>query len=233
MLISLTEKQGTMMDDDQEIQIPLPLEEPKHRQAPALKTRCKNCIHFATHRAEKFKSVCSFLGVKPESRPCPSFFANPFEFKPKQKEFKAFQDLVQDLPKSKITALLGWLQQELITRSSGMEFGEVVYLRTVGDDYLRNYSKAVVISANRKYVFLQGAKKKFTAMVLRSSVLNEKQWKAKRASLISKNKIRDPKAHTIYVQQASTKRSKDYEVPTIDDFAKILQAKARRVGEGK
>ncbi len=220
------------MDDQENYEIPLPLREPKHRESPILKTRCKNCIHFSTHRADKFKTVCSNLGVKPESRPCTSFFANPFEFKPKEKEFKIFKEMIKGLPKSQISGLLGWLQQEIVTRSAGFNFGDIVYLHTVGDDYLRNYSKAIVVSANRKYVFVQGFKKSFTAMVLRSSIITEKDWKIKKANLIAKKRIRDPNAAKLYKQGFSAKTSKDYEVPTIDDFVKILQSrKAVRVGK--
>ncbi len=202
---------------------PKPLQTPKHNQAPILAVRCENCIHFAKYRAKQFKDLCSNLGVQEKSRPCSYFFANPFVFKPKQEEFQIFRDMLSDLPKSKLVALLGMVQQEVVTRRTGFEFGDVVYVRVIGEDYLKNYASAIVVAANRTHVYVQGKRRKFTAMLLTESILTPDKWKRKKAALISRNRIRDPKSSQYYNASYARKRSIDETVPTIDQFNKLIK----------
>lgn len=222
--------------DGGEYEIPAPLEEPKHRKGPTLAVRCRNCIHFRRQRAKAFKDVCEKLGVKGESRACSYFFANPFYFKRKEEEFKVFEDMVRDLPRAQVQSLIGWMQQELVTRRSGFAFGQTVYVRMVGDDYLRNYAKGIVVSADKTHVFIQGDEKRVSATMtlMKDSVFSEEKWKKKRAALIARGRVRDPNASKIFSAREARKRTAQEDVPTIDDFNKrVAKVSPKKIKKGR
>ncbi len=194
----------------------------KKRPPVALGVRCRSCLFFKSRSHHAYKKPCAELGVKQYSRPCKYYFANPFIFLKNDPEYKLVKKLLVQYAKL-LPDLVGWLNQETATKRTGFSFGQTVYVRMIGDDYLLNYAEATVISANREYIYIQT--KNFTGTFLHASVYTEEQWKRKKKNLIKNKKIRDPKEKEYYKVKKLPKPI-DYDVPTIDKFEKTL-AKAR------
>jgi hypothetical protein len=190
----------------------------KRRQPVALAVKCQSCIFFKDRAYKTFKKPCSELGVKQYSRPCQHFFANPFIFLKDDPEFKLAKRLFVKYSKS-LPSLVSWLNQELATRKKGFAFGQIVYVHMIGGDYLQNYAKVTVVSANKEYVYIQG--KTFRGQYLHSSIYDEAAWKKKKRSLERKNLIRDPKHKEYYTH--TVPKVKNYEVPTLDDFVNLVK----------
>jgi hypothetical protein len=198
----------------------------KRRRPPAIAAKCKNCLHFRTQAYKSFKKPCEVLGIKAYARPCSHFFPNPFEFVKGEKDFKILSKLMSKYAKQ-LPGIVAMLNGELQSRKRGFSFGQPVVVRVIGDDYLLNYAQAQVISANKEYVFIQGfhADKPIRLTLLHESVILQEDWNRKRKALITRKKIRDPKAKGFYT--VTRVKTKDYEVPSIDDFAKIISKKKK------
>jgi hypothetical protein len=193
----------------------------KRRQPIALNVRCGSCIFFEDRAHQAFKKPCSTLGVKKFSRPCIKFFANPFHFLQDDPEYKLVNRLLVKYGKQ-LPTLVAWLNQESSTKKTGFTFGQTVYVRMLGDDYLLNYAKATVISSSKEQVYVQGKKLGKGGTYLHDSVLTEEQWSRKKKNLIKHKRIRDPKEKEYYKITVTPKKAVDYEIPTIDQFAKTM-----------
>lgn len=210
---------------DEVVESPLNLKD-KKRQPVVLGVKCKSCIFYKDRAYQAFKKPCSQLGVKQFSRPCQHFFANPFTFLKDDPEFKLAKKLLIKFGKQ-LPSLVGWLNQELATKKTGFSFGQIVYVKLIGEDYLLNYAKATVVSANKEYVYIQG--NKFRGTYLHDSVYTEDEWKRKKRTLVKHKRLRDPKHADYYKIKVTPKKAIDYEAPTIDDFAKVYSKPKKKV----
>ena len=204
---------------DEKVESPLNKE---HRKLPViLNVRCGSCIFFKDRAYPAFKKPCHEIGVKKSSRPCTKYYASPFLFMKDSEGFKMLETLTSKFEKD-LSGLVGMLNQVLLTKRYGFSFGQTVYVKMIGEDYLQNYAKATVISANHESVYVQGKKFAKGGTYLHGSVLTEDQWKRKKRNLVKHGRIRDPKAKEYYRVKVSPKKAIEYQVPTIDDFAKTM-----------
>ncbi|MDE1905764.1 MAG: hypothetical protein KGH75_04865 [Rhodospirillales bacterium] len=191
------------------------------RKQPTLNVKCHSCIFFKDRAYPSFKKPCHELGIKKFSRTCEHFFANPFIFLKEDPQFKLATKLFKKYENS-LPSIVAWLNQELATKKTGFTFGQEIYVRMIGQDYLLNYAKATVVSANKEHVYIQG--ETFRGTILHESVFTSDQWKRKKKNLIKRKKIKDPLAKTYYKKVTKAKINMDYEVPTIDEFVKLANS---------
>jgi hypothetical protein len=206
------------------------------REPIALHVRCRNCLFFK--QAAYFKAPCSQLGVEKYARPCTHFTANHYNFNVKDKNYIPIAQMINSLSSDRLGEMVALLSQEIRTRRQGFRHNQTVFVHAFGDDYLSNYCKAAVITANRTYVFVQGLgkDKTFRGSFLRSSVLNEEEYDKKRKTLIRKKLLRDPNlaSYTQYRPPNNIKEPYSKEnVPTIDRIIKPkVVAKKKKTSSG-
>ena len=210
--------------------IPTPLDINLNASSLTIKLSCGDCRHFTRMAFPEYGSVCSKIGIVEEAKPCKRFTPDS-----RLVEFQSDPDLVQfatflaTVPTSKLGVIASILTREHRTRKQGFNFGEVVYLRVFGDDYISNYRRCRVVQADARYVHVEG-KKGFTATVLKTSLLNFKQFKKKRAELEAAKKIRDPKYKNYFaVPDVAAKKAAEIlnslVPPTLD--GKVLSSKRK------
>jgi hypothetical protein len=139
-----------------------------------------------------YKKPCVDFGITEDSKPCDKYSPNPSTVKlASEKNVVKLANVITDLSDEDTLTLATILNQEARTRRQGFRFGQKVYFRIYGGEYLRNYVVARVVSADSKYVYLQGTDG-YVASLHHQSVLSEKQWLRKEFELLKTNKINDP-----------------------------------------
>jgi len=187
--------------------------------------RCNSCIYFENRAHSKYKEPCNSLGILAKSTPCNKFTPNPAKLNFRSdKILRQISRVLAKIGKEHLPLIASVLLRESKTRNKGFNFGQVVYVRIFGDDYISNYRKAYVVFAERKLVYLTGGKNinsetEFTASVGTQYVLSSDQWEKKKSALKAQGKLKDPKLPR-YIK-VTKKPSWDYEPPTIDDFWKL------------
>lgn len=188
---------------------PTPVTMPLNKSTLTINTRCATCKHFNRLANPAYGEVCSQLGVIETSKPCNRYSVNPAEIKIyEQEHVEALVEIVESLSDRDLQLMAALFNREHLTRKRGFKFGSVVYLRPFGGDYVSNYRKAKVISADREYVHIRAADG-WTASVFHTSVLNAAAWKAKKADLTKAGKIKDPNYSKYF--QIKTKAQVDIE----------------------
>ncbi len=188
------------------------------------KVKCGGCLYFASRAHSKYKEPCSKLGILATNTPCNKFSADTSQFNFRgDKVLKILSKALSKIGKEHLPAIATILNREAKTRNKGFYFGEAVYVKAFGGDYLSNYRRAYVIYADRKLVHLSGGRNinsenDFTASIGIEFVLHKDQWEKKKASLIAKGLKKDPKL-SLYTT-VTKKPDIDYEPPTIDDYWK-------------
>lgn len=232
------------------------------KSAITASVKCGQCLYFNRLTNKAYKAPCQTLGVFPKSDPCLRFSADPSLLPIKSdKKMRVFADLIQHFGKDSLQLLATVLNSATRTRAVGLHFGQVVYLRMFGDDYVSNYFRAYVVSARKDVgyaakhegriegtVVLSGSlaalsnvdddnrsakKKPWTGSVKLSSILTKDQWKKKLHELRMAGRNVDPK----YKDHVTVKPkiTIDYEPPTIDMSSDKLEKRnvIKRKGTGK
>jgi hypothetical protein len=172
---------------------------------------CKFCVH---HKViPQFKEVCSKMGIEEYHRACNHYTFNWKEITP---EIGAKAELLATIPTNQLMLLADFIRAEKITRGKGFRFLAPVYVHLIGEKYLSNYAKAWVITAARKYVYVQGKNGAFCGAFLKTSIMKEDKFADVCAKLILEKKIIDPKYRS-YFTKAPPKIKSISDIPTIDD----------------
>ena len=115
---------------------------------------CKHCAFFQREGIYEFdkdktreRTPCHNLGVQPNSKPCPNFSVNPYEFDFNEVDGATalLSELFRGLDERKLPQFAAHLMELYKTRKKGFKFGETVYVRLFGDEYVSNYAAAKVI----------------------------------------------------------------------------------------
>lgn len=197
-----------------------------------IKAKCGECRYFANTPHKAYKKVCMKLGVIEKAKPCKRFSPDVslLNFNDEKQQFM-LSDIMANTSTARLALLAAVINREARTRRHGFHFGEVIYIRAFGDDYVSNYRKGRVINADSEYVYISG-NRNFVAQVYHDSVIKHAQWKLKKVKLTKAGKVRDPryKSYTQLVPEHIAKLKRDmedaYQPPTIDfDFGKSNKPK--------
>jgi hypothetical protein len=157
-----------------------------------IKTNCGGCRHFNRMAYPEYGIVCEKKGILETAKPCVRFSPDPRQIKFKNDaDLVALAKALANVSKNKLPLLASLINKESRTRKQGWCFGEICYIRIFGEDYISNYRRSRIISADSQYVTIEG-KGGFTASLTKSSVLNARQWKKKKRELEAAGKITDP-----------------------------------------
>lgn len=158
----------------------------------AISAKCGMCVHYANMKHTAYESVCKELGILEENTPCIRYEPDYRQLQlAEQPWFAAFAAAMSQMTGKQRHILASLLMKENRTRRAGYFFGETVYIRVFEGDYLSNYRRGVIVSANSKHVYIEG-RGGFHAMLMRNSVMNTRQWLRKKQELIRSNRIKDP-----------------------------------------
>ncbi len=175
------------------------------------------------------KVPCNELGILETSLPCPNFSISPYKinFKNKEGVERLLEKILQKITKKDLALFSVLINQEQRTRKKGFYFGQIVYLRLFGEDYLSNYVKAKIINATGEYVHVQGDKG-FNATLFIDSILTKEAFIKKQVELTKKNKLLDPNfaKHTKFDSKKLKLFKADYKPNTIDKF--LTQEETKR-----
>jgi len=173
-----------------------------------IKQRCGNCKHLKRIPHSAYEKLCITLGMTDISAPCERFSADPskIRFKTSRNARRALEFL-QELSDDKLALYASLILEERRTRSNGYSFGQTVYISINGQDYLSNYRRLKVVASDSKYIHLV-ADDGFTAMVLHGSVLSSEEWATKKAWLIKKERINDPRMAKYYASASHAELQK-------------------------
>lgn len=173
--------------------IPQSLDNDLDRSNLQVNQRCGNCKHLKRIANPAYEKLCKDLGMSEISRPCARFSADPTKIKFRREDnLRNAVRFLQELSADKLLVFASLCVEESKTRRKGFHFGMTVYLLAFGDDYVSNYRRMKVVSADRKYVNLVGSDGS-TAMVFHKSVLTPKQWIKKKAWLENNERLTDPR----------------------------------------
>lgn len=152
-----------------------------------LRVKCKDCIFFKQYAT--YQHPCSMLGTIASAKPCSRFTLNPSSLGNIAQAAEVFAVLAPFKQKLLLAAAL--VTAKRVTKH-GLKIGDRIYFKLSNADFISNYTSAVVVGANSEGIVV-GGRENFTAILKPSSVLTLDAWKAKRKSLLSANKINDPK----------------------------------------
>lgn len=158
-----------------------------------INTTCGTCKHLTHIPHPAYKEVCATKGIFDTNKPCKRYSVDTRQIPIKNNEdIIALAALMARIPKKSLPLVAALANRESRTRRSGYVFGQIVFIRILGNDYISNYRRCRVTEANKDYVFLEGADG-FSAMVHHSSILTTEKWLEKKAHLKKLKKIVDPK----------------------------------------
>lgn len=183
-------------------EIPQSLDHDLDRSNLQVNQRCGNCKHLKRIANPAYEKPCIDLGMTEISRPCHRFSCDPTKIKFQgDRNIRNAIDLIQNLSPDKLLLMASMLIEESKTRRKGFFFGQTVYIRAFGDDYISNYRRMKVVSADRKYVNLV-APDGSTAMVFHGSVITPAAWRKKKEQLTKTERLTDPR-YKKYTQSPS------------------------------
>jgi hypothetical protein len=192
---------------------------PDNGKLPVIRgVKCKDCVGF--NRYAKYDDLCEKLGVQSYSKPCSRFDPDPKKLG--VSDIKLLAEVIDGMATARIPLITSMLNREHITRTNGFHMGQKVYVRVLqgSGDYLSNYGIAKVISADSKYVHVQG-KGGFRASVYHVSVLTLEQFEKKRRRLQKAGKLKDP---NLKKPQTKTSLKKvNYTPPTLEEYERMVQ----------
>lgn len=205
----------------------VPVDFPLNRSALTVNLTCGDCRHHGGIPAPGQKSCCAVLGVIQEQTPCLHFSVSPFVIDfGSDMYLRMISRIIRKLNRKKLNAVASLLLQEARTRRYGFNMGDVVYFKAYGDDFLSNYRKGYVVSADKHYVVISGRRgREFSCYISAPYVLRKAQWLEKQKELIAANRLVDPR----YPATISPKKAVVYEPPTIDQAPSEKPRKTKRI----
>lgn len=160
--------------------------------------RCKHCEHFNGPPA--FEAPCSQLGRRTFSPPCQKFTITlkAIDFTDEKGWAPRLNKLISSADQEGLAVIAALVSQEHKTRKVGFKYGQEVWVKMLGGDYLSNYGKARVVKADKEYVHLKGVGSNFQASFHHASVISPEDYEAMRLKLIDKGRIIDPDYRKYY-----------------------------------
>lgn len=196
--------------------------------ALTMSLRCKDCRFHQTLIAPGNAKPCTSLGIISEARPCDKFKVSHRSVTLAPDKLASFNEVVAGIPASQLKVIAAHLNQEVVTRKNGFKFGETVYILVLGGDFLHNYRRAVVLSADNEFVYVTGRFDRFYGALKHSSVIKLEKWEAKRKQLILSKSFVDPN-HTKLWHVKATGQVSSYDPPDIDTAMKQVEAAEDKV----
>lgn len=154
--------------------------------------RCGSCNHYK--RVAHFSDVCSKLGVKSFTKPCPSFSVSPAEI-----DFGVnnsglhLSRLMRNASTKDLLVMAAVMRGEALTRKHGFYMGQPVIIKLFQPGtHMNHFAQARVVWANAKNVQLQGIDG-FTATMLHDSIITVEKFAPMKAAMIEAGRIACPK----------------------------------------
>jgi len=195
---------------------------------PAIKAkkdapRCGECLHYKNQPLRGNKVVCSKIGIRSFAEAPKCYTPDVTKLCGNSDQFVQLAALVSSYSPSERRIVASLLKQ----RSGTLKFGQKLYFKALGGDYLSNYLSGFFLCYTRsKEIVLCGDsdKRKRGHMVTAifddsTSLLTSKEWKIKQKELIEKNRIEDPKQPLRKFKAAQSKEVQalqNYVPPTLD-----------------
>ncbi|QDH83481.1 hypothetical protein [Achromobacter phage Motura] len=221
---------------EQEVQV----EETNAVKAKKDAPRCSECIHFKNHALKGNKMVCSKLGIRGFAEaPKGCYTPDVTKLCGNSDQFIQLAALLSSYTPAEKRIVAALLRQ----RKNDLKFGQKLYFRAVGGDYLSNYLSGFYLSRTRsKEIILCGDadRRKRGHMVTAIfqdtfELMTAKEWKIKRAALIDANRIEDPKQPLRKFKPQQTKEVQalmNYQPPTLDTEQSFLDAHSEKRSKG-
>lgn len=179
--------------------------------------RCGECLHFKTKQHQDKGDLCKNEGVVASGIAPPCFTPDYTEIVQTSDALAQFSAMLQELgPKQRRI-----LASVMMSKPGKLPMGKKIYFLAAGKDYLSNYLAGWVVgyTSTREIVVFGDPDKHqrgnpfISFFKDESSVYTVKEFKAKKAKLVEKNRIEDP-------DQPLRKMRKvipiEYEPPTVD-----------------
>lgn len=224
-------------DDQKEYRIPEPVDFSLKSSNLSCNVTCGSCVFFTARSRPEFREPCSQLGIQAKRTPCKRFTPNPAVINMRtDKTMRQFAKVLAKLSRESLPVIASVLLREAVTRSKGFHFGQPVYVKAFGGEYISNYRKAFVVFASRKLVWLTGGKNvrtdsTFMASIGIEHVLTVDQWEKKSSKLRVQGKVKDPKLK-YYTSTEKLPEIDKLAIPTVDSYWKSLigsdEKKAKR-----
>lgn len=122
------------------------------------KPTCGDCVGFCKEIL-KDKKLCNSVGIITESsKICNKFKPNTYDLIPlieEGKTFEALRTLVRGIPDDKLRIVGAMFMREHLTRNSGYNMGQKVYVRYRGQansNYLSNFFSAYILYADKDMI---------------------------------------------------------------------------------
>lgn len=193
--------------------------------------KCGDCLHFQGSTHPAIGQLCESRGVKKYATAPNCFTANVHVFR--RTSPAAFQQLaavVSSFTASQSRVLMGLLSQQAQLERAGFFLLERVYFR-IGTDYLDNYYAAYVLGVSpEKQILLVGSdylknqKGATVAQLLKESLMSAKDFAKKKATLIERGLIYEPRRpHKNEIEDST-----EYEPPTLETPQALLEKNANK-----
>jgi len=227
---------GEFMSDEKKASRPTPVSFSLKNNL-SCNVSCGDCVFFTKRANPKYKKPCQPNGIVAGATPCDKFTPDPSKLSFRSDKIaRQLARAVSKIGKEHLAIIASFLLRERKTRNKGLHFGQVVYIKVFGGDYLSNYTKAYVAFADRKLVYLSNAKNlkndnEFTASVGIEHILTKEQWEKKKSVLKLQGRIKDPKLKSFI--KVVKKPTLDYEPPTIDSFFKMVYGTKEKKKSGE
>jgi hypothetical protein len=224
-----------MSEPSEKSSVPLPVDFSLNTSLTC-NVKCGDCVFFARHYSPAYKEPCIKLGISSKSKPCKRFSPDAAKLNIRNDvTLRKLSSALRNIGKDNLHIVASILLKEARTRREGFYFGQPVYVKVFGGDYLSNYRKAYVSHVERGLVHLSCGRnindaKTFTASVSPEAVLTVDEWKTKKSRLLSKGMKRDPKLSQ-YTTLTGPKIEIDYEPPTIDTDFDAAKKRAKLKGK--
>lgn len=158
--------------------------------------RCGACLHFRQHAHKHKDTVCAEIGVKQYAIAPRCFTPDVTKIAPNAQLLAQLTALINSYTPQQRHILLGVLRNN---RKRRISFGQKVYFRAIGKDYISNYLSGYCLgysSAGDLIVAgspdVKTAGRMYTAYLHEDSVMLPQAWRAKREDLIRKGRVNDP-----------------------------------------
>jgi len=207
--------------------------------------KCGECLHFTQSCHPRREAVCKTLGVRAFALAPACFTPDVTKIITNTEQFVVLASIFNSYTAQQKRILLGTLRGNKTTKGTKtLKFGTKVYLKT-GKDVLNSYYCAYVVGyTSCGELILAGSADRrsagstfFAYLKTTEGLLTPKEWKLKRAELVSRSAFDDT---TNRKDSALHDKYLDYEVPTIDtnpemferrDGAKPARRKSMRATE--
>ena len=160
---------------------------------------CGDCVFHSRLRLAGAATPCAGMGCPTSRATCLSYVPNVFsDAMGEAADSKALREALNAVPDAAVASMAMALTDVARLRAAGFKLGQMVYFNVSGQvgasrDFVSNYYRARAMYLNKDGALMLSGKG-VTAIVAPDTALSESEWKAKRAKLIAKGAIFDPKS---------------------------------------